>query len=49
MVIPPFAVIVFGLDFIVAASSALILTAAVLLLRPVPARLRERGPSAVTP
>ena len=49
MVIPPFAVIVFGLDFIVAASSALILTGAVLLLRPVPARLRERGPSAVTP
>ena len=38
-----------GLDFLVAASSALILTAAVLLLSPVPARVRERGPTAVTP
>ena len=49
MVIPPFAVIVYGLDFMVAASSALVLTAAVLLLSARPARLRERGPSAVTP
>jgi fucose 4-O-acetylase-like acetyltransferase len=49
MVIPSFALIVFGLDFMVAASSALILTAAVLLLRPLPARLRERGTSTVTP
>jgi fucose 4-O-acetylase-like acetyltransferase len=52
MVIPPFMVIVFGLDFTVAASSALILTAAVLLQSPLPARQRARGPSdpsAVTP
>ncbi|MGW9629243.1 acyltransferase family protein [Agromyces sp. NPDC055520] len=47
MVIPPFAVIVFGLDFAVAASSALLLTAAVLVLRPMPARVRERGPTRV--
>lgn len=49
MVIPSFAVIVFGLDFIVAASSALLLTAAVLLQRPLSARPSERGPSTVTP
>ena len=49
MVIPPFAVIVYGLPFAVAASSALVLAAAVLLLSPHRARLRERGPSAVTP
>ena len=49
MVIPSFAVIAFGLDFIVAASSALLLTAAMLLQRPLSARPRERGPSTVTP
>lgn len=49
MVLPPFAVIVAGLGFTVAASSALLLTAAVLLQRPVPARPRERGPSTVSP
>ncbi|WP_156401681.1 acyltransferase family protein [Agromyces sp. Soil535] len=49
MVLPSFALIIFGLGFMVAASSALILTAAVLLLRPMPARLSESGPSAVTP
>jgi len=49
MVLPPFAVIVSGLGFTVAASSALLLTAAVLLQRPVPARPRERGPSTVSP
>lgn len=49
MVLPPFAVIVFGLGFTVAASSALLLTAAVLLQRPISARPRERGPSTVTP
>ena len=47
--IPSFAVLAWGLDFMVAASSALILTAAVLLLNPLPARERERGPTAVTP
>ena len=47
MVVPPFAVIVFGLDFVVAASSAILLAGAVLLLRPRPARLRERGPTTV--
>jgi hypothetical protein len=49
MVVPSFALMAWGLDFLVAASSALILTAAVLLLNPVPARVRERGPTAVTP
>ena len=49
MVIPSFALMAWGLDFMVAASSALILTAAVLLLNPLPARARERGPTAVTP
>jgi fucose 4-O-acetylase-like acetyltransferase len=49
MVIPSFSVIVFGLPFAVAASSALVLAAAVLLLSPHRARLRERGRSAVTP
>lgn len=49
MVIPSFAIIVRGLDFTVAASSALILMGAVLLLTPLPARLHEHGPSAVTP
>jgi fucose 4-O-acetylase-like acetyltransferase len=49
MVLPSFAVIVYGLDFTVAASSALVLAAAVLLLSPLPARLRQHGPSAVTP
>lgn len=49
MVLPSFGVIVFGLPFAVAASSALVLAAAVLLLSPHRARLRERGPSAVTP
>jgi fucose 4-O-acetylase-like acetyltransferase len=49
MVIPSFSVIVFGLPYAVAASSALVLAAAVLLLRPHRARLRERGTSAVTP
>lgn len=48
-VVPSFAVLAWGLDFMVAASSALILTAAVLLLNPLPARERERGPTAVTP
>lgn len=49
MVIPSFSVIVFGLPFAVAASSALVLGAAVLLLSPHRASLPERGPSAVTP
>lgn len=49
MVIPSFAIIARGLDFTVAASSALILTGAVLLLTPLPARLHEHGPRAVTP
>jgi len=49
MVIPSFALMAWGLDFLVAASSALILTAAVLLLNPGPARVRERRPTAVTP
>lgn len=49
LVIPPFAVLAWGLDFMVAASSALVLTAAVVLLNPLPARERERGPTAVTP
>jgi hypothetical protein len=49
MVLPPFAVLVWGLDFMVAACSALVVTGAVLLLNPMPARARERGPSAVTP
>ncbi len=49
MVIPSFALMAWGLDFLVAASSALILTAAVLLLNPSPARVRERGTTAVTP
>jgi peptidoglycan/LPS O-acetylase OafA/YrhL len=48
MVLPSFAVIVYGLDFTVAAASALVLTTAVLLLSPLPARLREHGPSAAT-
>ena len=47
MVVPPFAVIVFGLDFVVAASSAILLGAAVLLLRLLPARLHGRGPTTV--
>lgn len=49
MVLPPFAVLAFGLDFLVAACSALVLTGAVLLLNPSPGRLRERDPRAVTP
>lgn len=49
MVLPPFAVIVFGLGLTVAASSALLLAAAVLLQRPITARPHEHGPSAVTP
>ncbi|RZS66073.1 fucose 4-O-acetylase-like acetyltransferase [Agromyces ramosus] len=52
MVIPSFALLAWGLDFLVAASSALILAAAVLLMSPLPARVRERGPTgptAVTP
>jgi fucose 4-O-acetylase-like acetyltransferase len=52
MVIPSFALMAWGLDFLVAASSALVLTAAVLLMSPLPARVRERGPTgptAVTP
>ena len=49
MVLPPFAVLVWGLDFMVAACSALLLTGAVLLLNPLPAGARERDPSAVTP
>jgi fucose 4-O-acetylase-like acetyltransferase len=48
MVLPPFAVIVFGLGFTVAATSAVLLTAAVLLQRPVAVRPRERRPSTVT-
>ena len=40
---PVVRVMAWGLDFLVAASSALILTAAVLLLNPSPARVRERG------
>ena len=48
MVVPSFALMAWGLDFMVAASSALILTAAVLLLGPLPARARERRPTAVT-
>jgi fucose 4-O-acetylase-like acetyltransferase len=52
MVVPSFALMAWGLDFLVAASSALVLTAAVLLMSPLPARVRERGrtgPTAVTP
>ncbi|WP_187432698.1 acyltransferase family protein [Agromyces mariniharenae] len=49
MVLPPFAVLVWGLYFLVAACSALLLAGAVLLLNPLPARARERDPSAVTP
>jgi fucose 4-O-acetylase-like acetyltransferase len=45
MVIPSFSVIVFGLPFAIAASSALVLAAAVLLLNPHRVRLREPGPS----
>jgi hypothetical protein len=44
MVIPSFALMAWGLDFLVAASSALILTAAVLLLNPVPARYASAEP-----
>ncbi|GAA1753973.1 acyltransferase family protein [Agromyces humatus] len=49
MVIPSFVVIVFGLDFTVAVSSALVLTAAALLLGPLPARRRADDPSTVAP
>ncbi|WP_448004948.1 acyltransferase family protein [Agromyces bauzanensis] len=49
MVIPPFAVMVYGFDVMVAASGALMLTAAVMLLSPLPTRSRARGPTAVTP
>ncbi|GAA1813323.1 acyltransferase family protein [Agromyces neolithicus] len=49
MVIPSFAVIVFGLDFTVAVASALVLTAAALLLGPLPAGRRAGDPSPVTP
>lgn len=49
MVLPPFAVMVYGFDFMVAASGALMLTTAVMLLSPLPTRSRARGPTAVTP
>lgn len=49
MVIPQFSEIVFGFGFAVAASSALVLTAAVLVERPLPVRPHERGTTAVTP
>jgi hypothetical protein len=49
MVVPSLSLIVYGLDFMVAASSALVLTAAVLLLSPLSGRLQARGPRAVTP
>lgn len=49
MVIPPFAVMVYGFGFMVAASGALMLTVAVMLLSPLPTRSRARGPTAVTP
>ena len=49
IVVPPFAVIVFGLDVAVAATSALLLTGAVLLQRPTSMRQRDRGQRAATP
>jgi fucose 4-O-acetylase-like acetyltransferase len=49
MVLPPDAIMVFGIDFVIAALSAIAMGGAVWLQRPVPVSLETQGPDPVTP